>query len=97
MSQLTGFAKPIEVSEELGNFLGLAPDELIARTQVTSRINRYCKEKGLQKAEDKRILMPDTPLSKLLRLKKGEELTFFNLQKYLKHHYPNKDGVFEHA
>ena len=93
----TGFQKPLNVSAELSKFLGLAEGELIARTQVTSRINNYCKEKGLQKQEDKRILMPDTPLSKLLRLKKGEELTFFNLQKYLKHHYPNKDGVFEHA
>ena len=93
----TGFQKPINVSAELRKFLSLAPDELIPRTQVTSRINEYCKLHGLQKEEDKRILMPDTLLSKLLRLKKGDQLTFFNLQKHLKHHYPNKDGVFEHA
>jgi hypothetical protein len=36
-------------------------------------------------------------LKKLLRLKKGDELTFFNLQKYMKVHYPNKDGVYIHA
>jgi len=93
----TGFQKPINVSDELRKFLSLAPEELIPRTQVTSRINEYCKKHGLQKEEDKRILMPDTTLSKLLRLKKGDHLTFFNLQKHLKHHYPNKDGVFEHA
>ena len=93
----TGFQKPINVSAELRKFLSLAPDELIPRTQVTSRINEYCKERGLQKQEDKRILMPDATLSKLLRLKKGDHLTFFNLQKHLKHHYPNKEGVFEHA
>ena len=93
----TGFQKPIEVSDELRKFLSLAPEELIPRTQVTSRINEYCKKHGLQKEEDKRILMPDTTLSKLLRLKKGDHLTFFNLQKHLKHHYPNKEGVFEHA
>jgi len=93
----TGFQKPINVSAELKKFLALTEGELIARTQVTSRINEYCKEHGLQKQEDKRILMPDATLSKLLRLKKGDELTFFNLQKHLKHHYPNKEGVFEHA
>jgi len=93
----TGFQKPINVSDELRKFLSLAPEELIPRTQVTSRINEYCKKHGLQKEEDKRILMPDTTLSKLLRLKKGDHLTFFNLQKHLKHHYPNKEGVFEHA
>ena len=94
MSQLTGFMKPIEVSEELGNFLGLAPDELIARTQVTSRINRYCKEKGLQKATDKRILLPDTPLCKILRVNKDAEITFFDIQKHLMYHYPNREGEF---
>ena len=93
----TGFQKPINVSDELRKFLGLAQGELIPRTQVTSKINEYCKEHNLQKEEDKRVLMPDATLSKLLRLKKGDELTFFNLQKHLKHHYPNKDGVFESA
>mgnify|MGYP001218243182 CR=1 FL=1 len=93
----TGFQKPINVSDELRKFLGLAQGELIPRTKVTSAINDYCKEHNLQKQEDKRVLMPDATLSKLLRLKKGDELTFFNLQKHLKHHYPNKDGVFEHA
>ena len=93
----TGFQKPINVSAELKKFLALTEGELIPRTQVTSRINDYCKKHGLQKQEDKRILMPDATLTKLLRLKKGDELTFFNLQKHLKHHYPNKEGVFEHA
>ena len=93
----TGFQKPINVSDELRKFLGLAQGELIPRTQVTSKINEYCKKHDLQKQEDKRVLMPDATLSKLLRLKKGDELTFFNLQKHLKHHYPNKEGVFEHA
>ncbi len=94
MSKLTGFMKPIEVSEELGNFIGLAPGDLIARTQVTSKINEYCKEKDLQKAKGSPILLPDTPLCKILRVNEGAEITFFNLQKHLKHHYPNKDGEF---
>ena len=92
----SGFAKPGPVSQELSKFLGLGKDELIARTEVTKRITKYCQDKGLQKKEDKRTIHADKALKDLLRLKKGDELTFFNLQKYMKVHYPNKDGVFVH-
>ena len=90
----TGFQKPLNVSDELRKFLGIAEGELIARTEVTKAINAYCKEHSLQKEEDKRTIKPDKVLTKLLRIQKGDELTFFNLQKYLKPHYPNKDGTF---
>ena len=92
----SGFAKPGPISEELRAFLGLEKDELIARTEVTKKITEYCKKHDLQKAEDKRSIKTDAALKKLLRLKKGDDLTFFNLQKYMKVHYPNKDGVFIH-
>ena len=93
----SGFAKPGPVSDELRAFLKLGKDELIARTEVTKKITQYCKENNLQKEEDKRTIHVDAPLRKLLRLGKGDELTFFNLQKYMKVHYPNKDGVFVNA
>jgi len=92
----SGFAKPGPVSDELRTFLGLGKDELIARTEVTKKITEYCKQHNLQKAEDKRSIKTDAALKKLLRLQKGDDLTFFNLQKYMKVHYPNKDGVFVH-
>jgi len=93
----SGFCKPLNVSTELKKFLNLKEGELIARTEVTKRINAYCKEHGLQQEDDKRILCPDTALKKLLRYdakKEEKKLTFFNLQRFLKHHYPNKEGVF---
>ena len=90
----SGFAKPGPVSDELRAFLKLGSDELIARTEVTKKITEYCKKHNLQKQEDKRTINVDSALKKLLRLKKGDELTFFNLQKYMKVHYPNKEGVF---
>ena len=92
----SGFAKPGPISEELRKFLTLDKGELIARTEVTKRITAYCKQHDLQKEEDKRTIHADATLRKLLRMKKGDELTFFNLQKYMKVHYPNKDGVFVH-
>ena len=90
----SGFAKPGPVSDELRKFLSLDKDALIARTEVTKAINKYCKEHSLQNQDDKRKILPDTSLKKLLRMKKGDELTFFNLQTYLKVHFPNKEGVF---
>ena len=93
----SGFAKPGPVSDELRTFLKLGKDELISRTQVTKRITDYCKEHNLQKEEDKRTIHPNAALKKLLRTKPSDTLTFFNLQKFMKVHYPNKDGVFVHA
>jgi chromatin remodeling complex protein RSC6 len=93
----SGFAKPGPVSDELRKFLSLGKDDLIARTEVTKKITAYCKEHNLQKVEDKRTIHADKDLTKLLRLKKGDELTFFNLQKYMKVHYPNKEGVYPSA
>jgi len=90
----SGFQKPLNVSPELRKFLGLPDGELIARTQVTKSVNAYCKEHNLQNPEDKRIILADKTLKTLLKLGKNDELTFFNLQKYLKPHYPNKEGVF---
>ena len=93
----SGFAKPGHISSELAKFLGMKKDELIARTEVTKKITLYCKKHNLQKEEDKRTIHADATLRNLLKLKKGDELTFFNLQKYMKIHYPNKDGEFIHA
>ena len=90
----TGFQKPIEITPELSAFMGTPVGEKVARTSVTKQITAYCKEHGLQNPDDKRILLPDKVLLKLLTYKptkNGDPLTFFNLQKYLKHHYPKKD------
>jgi len=91
---LNGFSKPGPVSDDLRAFLKLGKEDLIARTEVTKRITAYCQEHKLQKKDDKRIIVPDKHLNKLLNVPKGENLTYFNLQKYMKVHFPNKDGVY---
>ena len=91
---INGFSKPGPVSDALRSFLSLGKDELISRTDVTKGITEYCKKHNLQKEEDKRIILPDTKLRKLLNVSKSDELTYFNLQKYMKVHFPNKDGVY---
>ena len=93
----TGFQKPGPVSPELATFLSLAKDELISRTDVTRRINDYFKENKLKDPSDNRKILPDEPLLKLLKMNDTDELTYFNLQKYMKVHYPNKAGVYPTA
>ena len=91
---LNGFSKPGPVSDDLRKFLSLDKEDLIARTEVTKKITVYCQEHKLQNEKDKRIIFPDKVLTKLLNIPKGEELTYFNLQKYMKVHFPNKEGVY---
>ena len=90
----SGFAKPGPVSKDLRSFLGLKEGDLISRTKVTQAFTAYCKEHNLQKDSDKRTINADKTVTKLLRLDKNSPpLTFFNLQRYMKIHYPNKEGV----
>jgi chromatin remodeling complex protein RSC6 len=87
----SGFAKPTQLSPELTAFLGLDPDTRLARTEVTKAINRYVKENELYDASNKRIILPDDKLQRLLftqeTLPEGVPLSFFNLQRYLKQHF----------
>lgn len=85
--QPSGFAKPSKISEEMATFLSLDPKEEIPRNQVTKLINQYIIEHNLRNEKDKRQIQPNTELSKLLNLKGDEELSYFNLQKYMKHHF----------
>jgi chromatin remodeling complex protein RSC6 len=93
----SGFAKEGPVSDEMRKFLGMKKDELISRTDVTKRIHEYCKTKNLQNPDDKRHIKADASLRKLLKMSKDDDLTFFNLQKFMKVHFPNKEGVYPTA
>ena len=85
--QPSGFVKPTRISDELAMFLGKAVGSEMARTEVSKEINAYIREKGLQDKENGRKIHPDASLSKLLALGSGDELTYFNLQRYMKHHF----------
>jgi len=85
--QPSGFVKPTRISDELAKFLGKAAGVEMARTAVSKEINAYIREKGLQDASNGRKINPDASLTKLLNLKKEDELTYFNLQRYMKHHF----------
>lgn len=85
--QPSGFVKPTRISDELAKFLGKSVGVEMARTAVSKEINAYIREKGLQDASNGRKINPDASLTKLLNLQKTDELTYFNLQRYMKHHF----------
>lgn len=83
----SGFVKPTRISDELANFLEKPSGSEMARTDVTREINLYIRSHNLQDKENGRKINPDTKLSSLLKLKKTDELTYFNLQKYMSPHF----------
>ena len=85
--QPSGFVKPTKISDELAAFLGKPVGTEMARTEVSKEINQYIRGNKLQDAGNGRIIHPDTKLSGLLKLASGDELTYFNLQRYMKHHF----------
>ena len=89
----SGFVKPTPISKELAEFLGKTDGSEMARTEVTREINAYIRNHSLQDKENGRRINPDAKLKSLLKLKKGEELTYFNLQRYMSPHFAAKGAV----
>ena len=85
--QPSGFVKPTPISSELATFLGKQAGTEMARTEVTREINSYIREHNLQGKTNGRKINPDQKLTKLLRIPKGDELTYFNLQRYMSPHF----------
>ena len=89
----SGFAKPSPISHELCQFLDVPVGTQLARTAVTKHITKYIKDHNLQNPDNKRHILPDKGLKKLLNVKNTDEVTYFNLQKYMKHHFPKNESV----
>jgi chromatin remodeling complex protein RSC6 len=83
----SGFVKPTLISDELAAFLGKDSGSEMARTEVTREINAYIREHKLQDTQNGRKINADDKLSGLLKLQSGDELTYFNLQKYMSPHF----------
>ena len=83
----SGFVKPTKISDELATFLGKEKGVEMARTDVTREITAYIRGHNLQDKENGRKINPDAKLASLLKIKKNEELTYFNLQRYMSPHF----------
>jgi chromatin remodeling complex protein RSC6 len=87
----SGFVKPTDITVELSKFLGKPKGTLMARTEVTRELNKYIREHKLQDPANGRKINPNAPLRKLLKVPDNEELTYFNLQKYMSPHFVKKN------
>ena len=85
--QPSGFVKPTKISDELATFLGKEAGTEMARTEVTREINKYIRAHNLQDSENGRKINPDKSLRSLLKIPKDEQLTYFNLQRYMSPHF----------
>jgi len=83
----SGFVKPTKISDELATFLDKPAGSEMARTEVTRDINLYIRTNSLQDKSNGRKINPDPKLTDLLKISAGEELTYFNLQKYMSRHF----------
>jgi chromatin remodeling complex protein RSC6 len=83
----SGFVKPTRISDELAQFLGKTIGTEMARTDVSKELNTYIQAHSLQDKQNGRVIHPDEKLTNLLKVSKDDELTYFNLQRYMKHHF----------
>ena len=83
----SGFVKPTLISNELAGFLNKPVGTEMARTEVTREINGYIREHNLQDKQNGRKINPDKKLASLLKIQSGDELTYFNLQRYMSPHF----------
>ena len=88
----SGFAKPAVISDGLCDFLNKTHGSEMARTEVTKHLTQYIKNHELQNPANRKEIKPDTALKSLLGpledKDKDKGYTYFNLQKYMKHHFP---------
>lgn len=83
----SGFVKPTKISDELATFLGKPFGSEMARTEVTREINAYIRTHELQDKNNGRKINPDSQLASLLKITEQDELTYFNLQRFMSPHF----------
>jgi len=83
----SGFVKPTKISDALAKFLEKPAGTEMARTHVTKEINSYIRAHNLQDKDNGRKIIPDAKLIRLLNIQPGEDLTYFNLQKFMSPHF----------
>lgn len=81
------FLKLRPITDELASFMGLPAKSQKSQTDVTKFVANYVKSHNCFDPSFKRRILPDAKLGKLLRVKDGQEVTYLNLQSFLKVHF----------
>ena len=87
----SGITKPVSISDELSKFLGVEIGTLVPRNEVTKGVSAFVRKYDLSDPSNKQKFVltskPEGAQLKALLGNPAEEVTYFNLQRYLKHHY----------
>ena len=89
----SGFAVPTKISDALCEFMNKPKGSMAARTEVTQYIINYIQENNLQWNENRKIIKPNEPLKTLLDVKQNEEVTYFNIQRFMNKHFLKKQPI----
>ena len=81
------FLKPRPLSAELCSFMGVPAASQRSQTDVTKHVSQYVKSHGCFDPANKRRIIPDGALSKLLKVTDKDVVTYLNLQSFLKAHF----------
>ena len=87
-----GYLKSVPISEQLCNFLKCDYGTQMSRPKVVKLLTKYISENKLQDPIIRRRILCDSALSELLSVGPEDEVTYFNLCKYMKPHFL-KPGV----
>ena len=82
------FLKPRALSAELCTFMSLPAGSQRSQTEVTKFVSTYVKSNNCFDPSNKRRIIPDGVLSRLLKVTDKDTVTYLNLQSYLKAHFP---------
>jgi hypothetical protein len=82
-----GFNRPTKISDELADFIGQPRGTTMSRVFVIREINKYIRINDLQDANNARKINADVKLATLLNLTNTDELTYFNIQRFLAPHF----------
>jgi len=81
------FLKQKPLTDELCSFMGIKAGEKRSQTEVTKFISDYVKSHSCFDPSFKRRILPNAALAKLLRVDDKTEVTYLNLQRFLKVHF----------
>lgn len=91
-----GFAVAVAVSDAMCEFMEVEKGSLIARTDITKKLNAYIKANTLENPENRQQILPDEKLWKILgEDAKGANITHFTIQKYINGHFIKKAATIE--
>ena len=81
------FVKPRLISDEMCKFMKIPLYSRRSITEVTAYVSGYIRQNGCFDPRFKRRIIPDSKLRKLLGVNDREDVSYFNLQRFLKRHY----------